>query len=57
MQPCFGCPAPYFTKFYHVRVALAVAAKTLHEFPTQTSHECLECIAALDVSTANGQVC
>lgn len=28
----------------------------MHEFPAQSSHECRDCLAELDVTTANGQV-
>jgi len=28
----------------------------MHEFPAQSSHECSDCLAELDVTTANGQV-
>ncbi|DBA75883.1 TPA: hypothetical protein ACH3X1_010281 [Trebouxia sp. C0004] len=30
--------------------------RPLHDFPAQSSHECRDCLAELDVTTANGQV-
>ncbi len=34
----------------------AELATPMHEFPAQSSHECRDCLAELDVTTANGQV-
>ena len=51
--PCKPVAPKLFTGCFLLSAELA---RPLREFPAQSSHECRDCLAELDVTTANGQV-